>query len=643
MRTWVLILPVVFFVSTRAASAGTIHVDQTNPSCPGIGSPTNPFCSIQSAIAVAVNGDTVLVQPGTYGENLDFLGKSITLESASGASVTIIDPTNPLSTIRVVGASAGATIRGFTIRPAVQGSPVTLPFPYGSTDAGGAIYSENSVLTLSEDVIEPAVGGSGFARVGGGVCGYGGKVTMTDTIVRGRISADWGGGVFFRDLLSSKLLRVEIDVDDAQIGAGAYVANCPSLEVLDCSFHDNGTVFFGFLSGSGAGLYVDSSPNTLIRGSSFLNNACDNGGGGLVIAQCSAKVEDCRFHDNTTTFEGGGVAVYDSFEVTLSRCDFSGNFSTQGGGLYFVSFASGSMTVEDCVFVSNAASVGEGVAALGGSHTFRRSSFLLHSSVGPFGYALLSNGTNTLTEDCLIASNRFGINVSGQVLRSTIADNSEVGMSLDVGKTATITSCIFAGNGAQPGFQIDDLGGGATVSDSLVEGGFPGVNVISADPKFVNAAGLDYRLQATSPCIDAGSSSDNVCGVDAAGSPRRVSKNFVPPARVDMGAFEFRHIELSATPTGPLAWQLHTSGTSGLATLMFVGLPSGSTCVGGVGTLLFDLTQPFAILSFGAIPTTAPLAISSFPGLPPEILFQAIALGPSGGGNLSNAVILSTQ
>lgn len=48
------------------------------------------YTTIQSAINAAADGDTVLVSPGTYTENVDYLGKAIVLTSAAGPTFTTI-------------------------------------------------------------------------------------------------------------------------------------------------------------------------------------------------------------------------------------------------------------------------------------------------------------------------------------------------------------------------------------------------------------------------------------------------------------------------------------------------------------------------------------------------------------------------
>ena len=68
----------LFTVTARSLQAGTIRVPADQP-------------TIQAGINAAATGDTVLVSPGTYYENIDFKGKAITVTSSGGAAQTIID------------------------------------------------------------------------------------------------------------------------------------------------------------------------------------------------------------------------------------------------------------------------------------------------------------------------------------------------------------------------------------------------------------------------------------------------------------------------------------------------------------------------------------------------------------------------
>jgi hypothetical protein len=73
--------------------------------------------TIQAGINAAKNGDTVLVAPGTYFENINFMGKSINVKSSGGARVTIIDGGN-LSTVVTFDSNEGlkSVLCGFTIQ-----------------------------------------------------------------------------------------------------------------------------------------------------------------------------------------------------------------------------------------------------------------------------------------------------------------------------------------------------------------------------------------------------------------------------------------------------------------------------------------------------------------------------------------------
>lgn len=110
--------------------------------------PGQTYSTIQSGIDAAANGDTVLVAPATYLENVDFKGKAITVTGSGGATATIIDggSQDGLATVVFANRETNASvISNFTIR----GGGDTI---FRGTRDGG-IYVTNASPVIKNNVV----------------------------------------------------------------------------------------------------------------------------------------------------------------------------------------------------------------------------------------------------------------------------------------------------------------------------------------------------------------------------------------------------------------------------------------------------------------------------------------------------------
>ncbi len=228
--------------------------------------------TIQSAIDAAVAGDTVLVAPGTYFENINFRGKAITVESDQGPEVTIIDGNLAGSVVTFSsGEGPASVLRGFTLQrgnasgiygdygggvrikgssPTIQGNIITNNTACGS---GGGIEAEFSSARIEGNLITnntqslPCSGGPGgggisvlgagqtqiidniieanswgfFGGFGGGITLFGGTPTVRGNVIRGNSVVNHGGGI---DVGNSDALIVQnlITGNQAEQGGGIY-------------------------------------------------------------------------------------------------------------------------------------------------------------------------------------------------------------------------------------------------------------------------------------------------------------------------------------------------------------------------------------------------------------------------------------
>ena len=145
------------------------------------------YPTIQAGINAASDGDTVLVQPGTYIENITFDGKNIVVKSFHGAEETIIDGNQNESVVLFnTGEDDTAILKGFSLRNGTGTNVMGL-------NCGGGILCFQSDPTLQDLIIgENHVG---MVGVGGGIALWNSNSTIENVLVNGNSSAA-GGGIY---------------------------------------------------------------------------------------------------------------------------------------------------------------------------------------------------------------------------------------------------------------------------------------------------------------------------------------------------------------------------------------------------------------------------------------------------------------
>lgn len=169
--------------AVSAASAAVRHVPFQHP-------------TIQSAINASTNGDTVIVAAGIYtgagNRDISFHGKALTVRSAAGPSLTIIN----------VQASSKAPARGFIFNSGENESAVLEGFTIrnGATAIGavsdlfngGGILCTNSSPTIRNCIIE----NNEAACWGGGIACTNASPRLENCVLRNNVAGDDGGGLF---------------------------------------------------------------------------------------------------------------------------------------------------------------------------------------------------------------------------------------------------------------------------------------------------------------------------------------------------------------------------------------------------------------------------------------------------------------
>ena len=124
------------FSSIAVSAQNTINVPANQP-------------TIQAAIHAATDGDTIVVAPGTYFENINFEGKAITVASSGGATQTTIDGGQKGTIVNFLGTETRTSvINGFTMTDNAVPLPTQVDVQAFGVLVGGASPTiTNNIIT----------------------------------------------------------------------------------------------------------------------------------------------------------------------------------------------------------------------------------------------------------------------------------------------------------------------------------------------------------------------------------------------------------------------------------------------------------------------------------------------------------------
>lgn len=295
-------------------------------------------------------------------------------------------------------------------------------------------------------------------------------------------------------------------------GPGATAIQGSQVPAVRCVTLNDNAVLSGFtltngFAHNGGGVYC-SSTNAVITNCVIAGNSAADGGGSY-----SGTLNDCVLSDNHSAWAGGGA-----YGAILNRCTLAGNSSGLNGGGGHAS------TLNNCTLIGNTGQNG------GGSDWSRLNRCIVMGNSAQNTGGGAHGGT---LNNCLVISNSSGFGGAG-------AQNSALNNCTLVGNMAPVSTYSYAGGAF-----------GGTANNSILYDNSPpnhfggilnyccttpfpagGIGNFTNAPLLVSPAEGNFRLQAGSPCINAGNNTAVTGADDLGGNPRVVS------GTIDIGAYE---------------------------------------------------------------------------------------------------------
>lgn len=251
------------------------------------------YPTIQEGINASNDGDTVLVQPGMYVENIRFYGHNIVLGS--------------------LYLTTGDTI--YIAETIIDG------------DSSGSVvifeFEEDSLAVITGFTIQ-----NGFSHNGGGIyCAYSSPKIIGNSI-RDNIASNEGGGIYCHysdSRIIGNLIFGNLVSPQYSSGGGIHCRNSNVL-ISGNIIMENAT------SHIGGGIYCEGE-NAVITSNVFAGNNARSSGGAICCSGGAATITFNTVYHNSADWIGGAITCNYSDPVIRNNT-FSLNFAEEAGGIY---------------------------------------------------------------------------------------------------------------------------------------------------------------------------------------------------------------------------------------------------------------------------------------------------------------------
>ena len=294
-------------------SGGFLLVEGVHASYWANGSATYPYKTIQSGIDAAANGETVLVEDGTYAgtgnKNLQWTGRHIAVKSKNGYGHCTIDceEVGQAFLFDNTGQNASDSVEGFSMRK-------------GNAYYGGAVFCRSTSPTIRNNLFS-----GNTARFGGSIYCWTASPVIRNNVFCGN-SVTEGGGAIVCYSSSSPLIEGNVITDNSAVGdgGGISISNSSSPTLVANTISANRSAY------AGAAIYCGINSSALVSNNVIAGNVARFYGAVFCDSGVTPELDNNTIAGNKTDIHGGALCCARSSSPVLTNCILWGNRASRG-------------------------------------------------------------------------------------------------------------------------------------------------------------------------------------------------------------------------------------------------------------------------------------------------------------------------